>query len=103
MYAHELCNLISACLLCAYMWFVFKSANLGQVKQVELHHLKSHRRVGVTDIHSKPCKKKKKKNPGMHEHSFGKAVKVSVWVHALQACQPVAAPGTISQVSTLDL
>lgn len=39
----------------------------------------------------------------MQEHSFGKAVKVSVLVHALQACQPVAAPGTISQVSTLDL
>lgn len=33
----------------------------------------------------------------MHEHSFGKAVKMSVFVHALQACQPVTAPGTISK------
>lgn len=50
------CELINVYLLCGYMWFVFKMAILGQVKRLQLHHLKSHRSVGVTAIHSKSCK-----------------------------------------------
>lgn len=82
-------------LSCIYIRFVFKVAILGQVKWLQLHHLISHRNVGVKAIHSKSCKNSREAWTFLWKSSE------NVCFHACSpSLSPLTAPETISK-STL--